>query len=151
MQKRMRLVEFAMKLHDSIHTMHSAELHTCVQNLAEVHSEFPVHIQCGLVKRRALEVMETDPENSYIETWRPWSVDDDLAEEFDPLTPTFYAMCCSLQDRERHVEEELQNLEDSDGNPEEAQKIKDLQASSLKISKDWQVGLEFLVWHRVGC
>lgn len=151
LQKRIRLVEFAMKLHDSIGTMHAAELHTCVQALAEVHSEFPVRIQCGLVNRRCLELIESDPLNSYIEAWRPWPVDGDLAEEFDALTPSFYAMCCCLQDRETNVHEELKNLEDADGNPEEAQRIKDLQSTSMKLSKEWQVGFEILVWHRVEC
>ena len=143
-RKRINLVSSAMKLYEQVSTMHAAELHTCVQQLHDANTEFPMRIQCSLVKRRTAESMEkggNDLYETFLPSWRPWAIEDfDETDEFDPMRPTFYAMCCLLTDKEQQVTQELSNMDDADGNEEEAKRIKELQETSAQISQEWQVG-----------
>lgn len=143
-RKRINLVSSAMKLYEQVSTMHAAELHTCVQQLHDASTDFPIRIQCALVKRRTAESMEkggNDLHEVFLPSWRPWGIADyDDTDEFNPMRPTCYAMCCLLMDKEQQVTQELANMDDADGNAEEAKRIKDLQEKSEMLSQDWQVG-----------
>lgn len=143
-RKRINLVSSATKLFEQVSTMHAAELHTCVQALQDAHTEFPVKIQCALVKRRVAESMEkggNDLVEHCLPAWRPWGIEDfdEATDEFDGLRPTMFSICCALMDKEQQVSQELASMDPADGDAEEAKKIKELQDVGQQFMMDWQV------------
>lgn len=71
--------------------MANQELHRVLQQLVSEGVTLPLGLQLKLVKRRCLEVMESNL-GDFMVAWRIWEVENEDNDEFSPLRPCLYSL-----------------------------------------------------------
>lgn len=91
LSKRIKICEYASSLYERASTMANQELHRVLQQLVSEGVTLPLGLQLKLVKRRCLEVMESNL-GDFMVAWRIWEVENEDNDEFSPLRPCLYSL-----------------------------------------------------------